>query len=65
MQFIFKSAAELNHASVPADSWAQCIWASGLCLNENMVIYWISVVIIDISYLTDLWNLYPSQKNAT
>jgi APA family basic amino acid/polyamine antiporter len=36
----FKKAAELNHASVPA-IWAQCIWASALCLTGNMVIYWI------------------------
>jgi hypothetical protein len=34
----FKKAAELNQASVPEWSiWAQCIWASALCLTE---IWW-------------------------
>jgi APA family basic amino acid/polyamine antiporter len=38
----FKKAAELNKFSVPEWSiWAQCFWASVLCLTGNMVIYWI------------------------
>jgi APA family basic amino acid/polyamine antiporter len=36
----FKKAAELNKFSVPEWSiWAQCFWASVLCLTGNMVIY--------------------------
>jgi amino acid transporter len=60
----FKKAAELNHASVPAWSiWAQCIWASALCLTGKYGdLLDFVVIIVLIFYILTILGIFILRK---
>ncbi len=56
----FKKAAQLNKASVPAWSiWAQCIWASALCLTGKYGdLLDFVVIIVLIFYILTIYGIF-------
>jgi amino acid transporter len=60
----FKKAAQLNKASVPAWSiWAQCIWASALCLTGKYGdLLDFVVIIVLIFYILTIYGIFILRK---
>lgn len=56
----FKKAAQLNHASVPAWAlWAQCIWASALCLTGKYGdLLDFVIIIVLIFYILTIYGIF-------
>jgi APA family basic amino acid/polyamine antiporter len=61
----FKQAATLNHASVPAWAlWAQCIWASALCLTGKYgALLDFVVIIVLIFYILTIYGIFRLRKS--
>lgn len=61
----FKKAGHLNHAGVPAWAlWAQCIWASALCLTGKYGALLDFVVIIAlIFYILTIYGIFRLRKS--
>lgn len=60
----FKKAAVLNTASVPAWAlWAQCIWASGLCLTGKYgaLLDFVMIIVI-IFYILTIYGIFILRK---
>ena len=60
----FKKAANLNHASVPAWAlWAQCFWASCLCLTGKYGdLLDFVVIIVLIFYILTIYGIFILRK---
>ncbi|MFV8323215.1 APC family permease [Flavobacterium sp. LS2R12] len=60
----FKKAAQLNKASVPAWSiWAQCLWASALCLTGKYGdLLDFVVIIVLIFYILTIYGIFILRK---
>nr|WP_315252924.1 amino acid permease [uncultured Flavobacterium sp.] len=60
----FKKAADLNSASVPAWAlWAQCIWASALCLTGKYgALLDFVVIIVLIFYILTIYGIFILRK---
>lgn len=60
----FKKAAELNDASVPAWAlWAQCIWASALCLTGKYGdLLDFVIIIVLIFYILTIYGIFILRK---
>jgi APA family basic amino acid/polyamine antiporter len=56
----FKKAAQLNHASVPAWAlWAQCVWASALCLTGKYGdLLDFVIIIVLIFYILTIYGIF-------
>jgi APA family basic amino acid/polyamine antiporter len=61
----FKQAATLNYASVPAWAlWAQCIWASALCLTGRYgALLDFVVIIVLIFYILTIYGIFRLRKS--
>jgi len=61
----FKQAATLNYASVPAWAlWAQCIWASALCLTGKYgALLDFVVIIVLIFYILTIYGIFKLRKS--
>ncbi len=60
----FKKAAILNHASVPSWAlWAQCIWASVLCLTGRYgdLLDYVMIIVI-IFYILTIYGIFVLRK---
>jgi len=60
----FKKAAVLNHSSVPAWAlWAQCIWASALCLTGKYGdLLDFVIIIVLIFYILTIYGIFILRK---
>jgi APA family basic amino acid/polyamine antiporter len=60
----FKKAGFLNHAGVPAWAlWAQCIWASALCLTGKYgALLDFVVIIVLIFYILTIYGIFKLRK---
>jgi basic amino acid/polyamine antiporter, APA family len=60
----FKKAAQLNKASVPAWAlWAQCIWASALCLTGKYgALLDFVMIIVLIFYILTIYGIFILRK---
>ena len=60
----FKKAANLNDASVPAWAlWAQCIWASALCLTGKYgALLDFVVIVVLIFYILTIYGIFILRK---
>ncbi len=60
----FKQAAVLNHASVPSWAlWAQCVWASALCLTGKYGdLLDFVVIIVLIFYILTIYGIFILRK---
>jgi APA family basic amino acid/polyamine antiporter len=60
----FKKAANLNYASVPAWAlWAQCVWASALCLTGKYgALLDFVVIVVMIFYILTIYGIFILRK---
>ncbi|HEX9979787.1 MAG TPA: amino acid permease [Flavobacterium sp.] len=60
----FRQAAKLNHASVPAWAlWAQCIWASALCLTGKYgALLDFVIIIVLIFYILTIYGIFRLRR---
>jgi APA family basic amino acid/polyamine antiporter len=63
-KLFFKKAAFLNHAGVPAWAlWAQCIWASALCLTGKYgALLDFVVIIVLIFYILTIYGIFKLRR---
>jgi APA family basic amino acid/polyamine antiporter len=63
-KLFFKKAGHLNHAGVPAWAlWAQCIWASALCLTGKYGdLLDFVVIIVLIFYILTIYGIFRLRK---
>lgn len=63
-KLFFKQAAKLNHAQVPSWAlWAQCIWASVLCLTGKYGdLLDFVVIIVLIFYILTIYGIFILRK---
>ena len=64
-KLFFKQAAILNDASVPAWAlWAQCVWASALCLTGKYgALLDFVVIIVLIFYILTIYGIFRLRKS--
>ncbi|HEY0046051.1 MAG TPA: amino acid permease, partial [Flavobacterium sp.] len=63
-KLFFKQAARLNSASVPAWAlWAQCIWASALCLTGHYgALLDFVIIIVLIFYILTIYGIFRLRR---